>query len=48
MLNRLARRVREGNFGGTSDRLDLVIEDAPHFYPESKASFEALFPSTAC
>jgi cephalosporin hydroxylase len=33
------------NFGGAVDRpLDLVIDDASHFYPESRASFEALFP----
>jgi cephalosporin hydroxylase len=39
------RGIVTQNFGGAPDRpLDLVIDDASHFYPESKASFEALFP----
>lgn len=39
------RAIVKQNFGVASDRpLDLVIDDASHFYPQSKASFEVLFP----
>jgi cephalosporin hydroxylase len=33
--------IAQTEFGG---KLDMVIDDASHFYPSSKASFEILFP----
>jgi Methyltransferase domain len=36
------RRLVNASFGGAS--LDLVIDDASHFGPQTRASFETLFP----
>ena len=35
-------RICTAEFGG--EPLDLVVDDASHFYPETRATFRALFP----